>query len=61
MTNYENLAQITGDSKPIDEEAVGMLIAHIENERGISLTANADHYVSLYRKMKEWLNSQVSK
>lgn len=60
MTNYENLAQITGENRPIDEEAVGMLIVHIENERGISLTANADHYVSLYRKMKEWLNSQMS-
>lgn len=61
MTNYENLAQITGENKPIDEEAVGMLVAHIENEKGISLTVNTEHYVGLYRKMKEWLNSQVSK
>jgi hypothetical protein len=44
----------------IDEQAVGMLLYHISKEVGSQwIEGHIEHYIGLYRNMKDWLNSEV--
>lgn len=61
MRNFERLSFLTG-AEPIDEQAVGMLLIHISKEIGSSwIESHVEHYIGLYRSMKDWLNSEVEK
>lgn len=47
-------------AEPIDEQAVRMLLNHISREIGSSwIESHVEHYIGLYRSMKDWLNSEV--
>lgn len=56
MTNHEKLL----NKDPVEIEAVKMLLARIydDYERD-SFEINYDKYLSLYKGMVEWLNSEV--
>lgn len=56
MTNHEKLL----NKEPVEIEAVKMLLARIydDYERD-SFEINYDKYLSLYKGMVEWLNSEV--
>ena len=59
MRNFERMNSLMG-AEPIDEQAVGMLLNHISREIGSSwIESHVEHYIGLYRSMKDWLNSEV--
>ena len=59
MRNFERLNSLMG-AEPIDEQAVGMLLNHISQEIGSSwIESHVEHYIRLYKTMKNWLNSEV--
>lgn len=60
MTNKEKLSKITGDTDPVDITAVKMLLGRIQDDYERDLfEQNYRQYLSLYRSMKDWLNSEV--
>lgn len=61
MTNYENLAQITGSEDPVEIEAVKMLLCKIHNDVECGLfECNCSQYLNLYKSQVDWLNSEVT-
>lgn len=59
MRNFEKMNSLMG-AEPIDEQVVGMLLNHISIEIGSSwIESHVEHYIGLYRIMKDWLNSEV--
>lgn len=59
MRNFERMNSLMG-AESIDEQAVGMLLNHISREIGSSwIESHVEHYIGLYRSMKDWLNSEV--
>ena len=59
MRNFEKMNSLMG-AEPIDEQAVGMLLNRISQEIGSSwIESHVEHYIGLYRSMKDWLNSEV--
>lgn len=59
MRNFEMLSSFSG-SESIDEQAVGMLLIHISQELGKAwVEFRVEHYIGLYRNMKDWLESEV--
>lgn len=62
MTNKEKLSKITGEEGSVDIAAVKMLLAEIQQDYDRDLfEQNYEKYLSLYRSMKDWLNSEVEK
>lgn len=62
MTNKEKLSKITGDTDSVDIAAVKMLLERIQEDYdGDLFEQNYEKYLSLYRSMKDWLNSEVEK
>lgn len=62
MTNKEKLSKIIGDTDPVDIAAVKMLLGRIQEDYDRDLfEKNYDRYLSLYKSMKDWLNSEVEK
>lgn len=60
MTNHENLSKITGIEEPVHIEAVKMLLLRICNDYEHDLfKQNYSTYLSRYKAMVEWLNSEV--
>lgn len=59
MRNFEKMNSLMG-AEPIDEQAVGMLLYHISREIGSSwIESHVEHYIGLYKSMKDWLNSEA--
>lgn len=59
-TNHEELSQITGDTDSVDVVAVKMMLGRILEDYDRDLfEQNYKQYLSLYRSMKDWLNSEV--
>lgn len=60
MTNKEKLSKITGEEDSVDIVAVKMLLTEIQKDYDSDLfEQNYEKYLSLYRSMKDWLNSEV--
>lgn len=59
MRNFEKMNSLMG-AEPLDEQAVGMLLYHISKEIGSSwIESHIEHYIELYRSMKERLEREV--
>lgn len=59
MNRCEQFNQAFESKDTIDETAVGMLLAYLEDNEGVSLRHGHDVYVIFYKKMKEWLSEEV--
>lgn len=58
-TNHEKISHIFGDTDSVEVEAVKSLIARIQEdyEKGL-FEQNSGQYLSFYKSMKEWLESE---
>lgn len=60
MTNHEKLSHISQSADSIDVSAVKSLLARIQEdyEKGL-FEQNSGQYLSFYKSMKEWLESEA--
>lgn len=60
MTNHEKLSQISGSTDLVDVAAVKSLLTKIQDdyEKGM-FEQNSGQYITFYKSMKEWLESEA--